>query len=204
MFLCRPVYLFFASFLCAADFDVVVIGTSPIPMCEAIYQAFSGKSVLLLDRWEEPGGAWKSITVCGVPHADMGCHQLVGANSAVKEFLERYIGCKMVPMEKPLETCQSSHHCPDFYFSRGCYELIHNLERIIHKTNIVYLLNHPVDTVLVQSDGLVVKTNGKSYSTKKVITVPGSHFHIEGVPNVTRGAASMGRFIFVDPRSDAS
>ena len=179
----RTVFLFLIQIvlLQAVDFDVVVIGTSPIPMCEAIYQAFSGKTVLLLDRWPESGGAWKSITACGIPHADMGCHQLVGANIAVKEFLEKRVGCTMVAMEKPLEPCSEKQRCPDFYFSKGCYELIHNLERIISKTNIVYLLNHKVDMVVVERGQVIVQTNGMSFTAQKVITIPGSYFQVEGV-----------------------
>lgn len=178
----RKLYLFlifFTSFLQAHDFDCIVIGTSPIPLCEAIYQAQSGKRVLVLDQWPVSGGAWQSITACGVPHVDMGCHQLVGANIVVKEFLENYLGCKMVPMEKPLESC-SDPYCPDFYFSKGCHELIQNLEKIITQSPIVYLLNHSVDTVVVHEDHLVVKTRGKEFSTDKVITIPCGYFKLEG------------------------
>ncbi|MBI3508330.1 MAG: hypothetical protein HY069_01655 [Chlamydiia bacterium] len=162
----------------AADFDCVVIGTSPISMLEAISRAFSGEKVLLLDQAAEAGGAWKSIRACDISHVDMGCHQLVGSTPEVKAFLEKYVGCKMVPMEKPFEMWNGHS---EYYFSRGCYELIHNLEKIIAKTPIVYLLNHSVDTVFMQGGTLTVEAQGKRYTTHRIITVPSSFFNLEGI-----------------------
>lgn len=176
----RYIFFFLCAPLWAIDFDCVVIGTSPVPLCEAIYQYYSGKSVCVLEQYPESGGAWKSITACGIPHADMGCHQLVGATNSLRQFLEKYLGCKMVPMEKPLEWCDERSPCAEFYFSKGCHELISNLERIIAQTQIVYLLNHPVDAIILEGDHLIVKTLDKTITTEKVITVPGSFFQIEG------------------------
>jgi phytoene dehydrogenase-like protein len=160
-------------------FDCVVIGTSPIPLMEAIYQYYSGKSVLILEQGKECGGAWKSIDICGTHHVDMGCHELIGANALVREFLRTYLGCKIVSMKNPVDECTD---CSSFYFSNGCYELIDHLEKIIERTGIVLRLNCPVERVAPESHGVRVETKEGEFFTSKVITIPNAFFQIEGFP----------------------
>ena len=116
--------------LFAADYDCIFIGSSPISLFEALYQNAAGKRVLIIDEAERCGGVWKSIDVCGVEHVDIGCHE-IGSNKNLREFLEVYAGCQMV------DTGGNN----GFYFSQGCYELVHNLEKRLEKTNIDLWLN---------------------------------------------------------------
>ena len=123
------ILLLLVSSLFGADYDCVFIGSSPISLFEALYQHGSGKKVLIIDDAPFCGGVWKSIEMCGVAHVDIGCHE-IGNNPSLKEFLEIYGGCQMVSTDKN-----------NFYFSNGCYELIHNLEKRLEKTSVDLRLN---------------------------------------------------------------
>ena len=131
--------LLWAFCLYAADFDCIVVGSSPLSLFEALYKRLEGKSVLVVEQAPECGGAWKSVTVCGIPHVDLGCHEF-GNNRKVKEFLESYAGCKMV------ETLDKKG---EFYPSGGCFELIHNLERLLALSGVNLWLSHKLETLFL-------------------------------------------------------
>ena len=87
---------------------------------EALYQAHTGKRVLILEQSGECGGAWKSISVCGIAHADLGCHQ-ISTDPHLKQFMQDYMGCNMVSLDDPLGTLNKG--APNgFYPSQGCHE----------------------------------------------------------------------------------
>lgn len=157
----------------AADFDCVVIGSSPFSLFEALYQCHSGKKVLILEESSECGGAWKGVNVCGIMHADLGCHQ-VGHDAQLKTFLEEYAGCKIVSMDNPLVPFEAAKSPNGWYFSKGCYELIDNLLRLIAATDIVLLTEHKAENVVIDAANKIatVKTRGKSYTTNKLIVTP--------------------------------
>jgi hypothetical protein len=174
-FLCL---LFLCTSLFAVDFDVIVVGTSPFSLFEALYQSHSGKKVLILEEAAECGGAWKSIPVCGVPHADLGCHQ-IGRNQDLKAFLEEYAGCKIVSQERPLLPLAKTD-AQDYYFSRGCYELIEHLLNLIQVTDIVILTNTKLENVFIDPSHkmAIAHTKEQNYSTHKFIVTPMSCFSI--------------------------
>lgn len=169
-------FLLSIHFVFGVDFDCVFIGSSPIPLFEAIYQRLSGKTVLILEQAGECGGAWKSIDICGIPQVDLGCHTL-GGNFKLKTFLENYGGCQFVLMEP------SSGPRKGFYFSRGCYELIHNLMKIMAAIGIELRLNHRLDSIYIdEAAGYAnIKTQGRQFSVSKIYYTAMSSFHIENV-----------------------
>lgn len=157
----------------ATDFDCVVIGSSPFSLFEALYQSHSGKKVLILEEAEDCGGAWKGINVCGVMHADLGCHQ-IGHDMQLKAFLEEYAGCKIVSMDDPLSPFEGAQNSNGWYFSRGCYELIDNLLKLIAVTDIVLLVNHRAEQVIIDSatKTAIVQTKSGAFTTSKLILTP--------------------------------
>ncbi|HSX25693.1 MAG TPA: FAD/NAD(P)-binding protein [Chlamydiales bacterium] len=181
----RFIFILFAFSLFAVDFDCVVVGTSPFSLFEALYQAHSGKRVLILEEGNECGGAWKSITICGISHADLGCHQ-IGHDKPLQAFLEEYAGCHLVSLDDPLisftETTKSSN---GYYFSQGCFELIDHLLQLIQKTDILLLLNHKLEHVWIDPSQTfaTLKANDKQLTTSKIITTPMSCFSIDNVPS---------------------
>lgn len=167
--------LFFPFLLFAVDFDCVFVGSSPIPLFEALYQASLGKKVLILEQAEECGGAWKAIDICGVSHVDLGCHQ-IGNDLLLKEFLEIYGGCQMLSL--------GSSSYSEFYFSHGCGELIDHLLRLISAADIALLLNHRLESAYVdlEQQHVVVKAKDKQFTTKKIYYTSMTSFHIENNP----------------------
>lgn len=175
--------LFHTLFCFGADFDVVVIGTSPISLLEALYRYHSGSRVLILEEAKECGGAWKSLAICGVPHADLGCHTL-GKDANILSFLQDYVGCKMVSMDKPELVYNSSWSPNGYYPSKGCHEMIGNLLQLIEATDIVLLSNTLVESVYINSDQkeAVVKTKNKEFSTTKILVTSYTGFKIDNLP----------------------
>lgn len=159
--------------LFAADFDCVVVGSSPFSLFEALYQCHSGKRVLILEEASRCGGAWKGIDVCGIMNADLGCHQ-IGHDVQLKAFLEEYAGCKIVSMDNPLISFESSKGPNGWYFSKGCYELIDHLLQLIAATNIVLLTEHRVENVIVDNVSKIatIQTQNKNFTTEKLIVTP--------------------------------
>ncbi len=162
----RFLFLFFPLFLFSVDFDCIIVGTSPFSLFEALYQSHLGKKVLILEECTECGGAWKSITICDIPHVDLGCHQ-IGQSMELKSFLEEYAGCKMVCMNNPL-------HPQGYYFSQGSFELIDHLLQLIQATDIVLLTNHKAETVSFDplEKTATVQTKDRTFTTQKLIVTP--------------------------------
>ncbi|HUD01594.1 MAG TPA: FAD/NAD(P)-binding protein [Rhabdochlamydiaceae bacterium] len=168
------------------DFDCIVIGTSPFSLFEAIYKRCLGNRVLVVEQGTECGGAWKSITICGVPHVDLGCHEF-GRNPKLAQFLEEYAGCKIVGVTPDLQKPAPNG---EFYPSQGCYELTHNLELLMQSLGVILLLNSKMESVFVDTTQNIaeVKINGMRYTTRKLVVTNNSEIKIEN-PQVQSHAA---------------
>ncbi len=159
------------------DFDYVVVGTSPLSMFEALYKRCEGHRVLVVEQATECGGAWKSLTICGVPNVDLGCHEF-GQDLAVRKFLEEYAGCNII-CNAPL-SCQSPP-TKEFYPSRGCYELIHNLEYLLQTSGVILWMNCKLESLFLDTDREIaeVRINGARYTTRKLLLSNSSDIQIE-------------------------
>lgn len=170
----RFIYLLLLQIcLFATDYDCIIVGTSPFSLFEALYQSHSGKKVLILEESSLCGGAWKSIEMCGIPHVDLGCHQ-IGRDPQLKEFLEIFAGCTLVPMDNPFAPLNTSCGPNGHYFSRGCFELIDNLLRLISATDIVLLTDHKVENIWIDDSQKIARVEAKhqSFTSSKVIVTP--------------------------------
>lgn len=181
------VFLFLSQILYAVDFDVVVVGSSPISLLEALYNYHTGKRVLVLEESPVYGGAWKSIDVCGIFPVDLGCHTL-GNDKKILHFLEEYIGCRMVSMDNPHLPFDSRHSSNGYYPSKGCYEIIQNLFQLIEKTDIVVLCDHLLESVFIdpQEPIATIRTQGKQFTASKILVTPFSYIQIENDPSQTQ------------------
>lgn len=166
-------------FALETDFDCIVVGSSPTSMFEAIYQTSLGKRVALVEKASECGGAWKSIKICGIQHADMGCHEL-GNTQNIKQFLEKYAGCTIIP-NAPINEKPRDKDNWGFYPAHGCYELIHNLEFLMNKLGTHLLLNSTLESVFFDMErGIAEATiNGRRFLTSKIVVTTGAGFKIE-------------------------
>lgn len=173
-----------ALFAAGPEYDYIVVGTSPFSLFEALYKFHSGHRVLIIDEAESCGGAWRAIDVCGVPHADLGCHQ-IGHNLDLKAFFEEYAGCKMVSLDDPLQPFEKANSPHGFYFSQGCFELADHLRRLIQAAEIPMLLGNRVRSVSVDVDRKIatVHTDRGDFTASKLIVTPATGFDWEKEPS---------------------
>ncbi|HEX4839000.1 MAG TPA: FAD/NAD(P)-binding protein [Rhabdochlamydiaceae bacterium] len=159
------------------DFDYIVVGSSPFSLFEAIYRSCLGHRVLVVEQSAECGGAWKSLTICGVPHVDLGCHEF-GKDIRLRDFFEEYVGCTMIDtlpeMAKPVQS-------GEFYPSEGCYELTRNLQLLMEHYGVVLLLSSKLETAFVDLNREIVevKINGMRFTTPKLIVTNNSEIIFE-------------------------
>ncbi len=165
--------LFLPLFLIAADFDCVVVGTSPFSLFEALYQSHLGKRVLILEENARCGGAWKGIDICGLRNVDLGCHQ-IGKDLSLKEFIEEYAGCQIVSMENPEAEYDPAKSVNGWYFAHGCAELIEHLLELIRSTNILLWTETKLESALIDPETKVASlTTPKGVITAdKMILTP--------------------------------
>jgi SAM-dependent methyltransferase len=76
-----------------SHYDRVIVGSSPISLMEAIHLAHEGRSVLIAERSEWPGGAWATFDWEGWSDVERGCHVIYRSRS-VYELLRKY-GCDL-------------------------------------------------------------------------------------------------------------
>jgi len=164
------IFFIFIGSLFGVDYDCAIVGTSPAPLFEALYRHYSGERVLLLEAAHECGGAWKSIDICGIAHADMGCHEL-NSSPELNKFLEQYAGCRMI-------SCHNS-----VYFSKGCFELIGNLLKRIKDAGIPLFTDCRVESVYLDQEKKVafLKTLKGTFTARKIVITQGSSFEIDGI-----------------------
>ena len=182
-------FILFCLWICGVygyetDFDCVVVGTSPICMCEAVYKAKIGDRVLVVEKAAECGGAWKSISICGIPHVDLGCHEF-GGNKQVEQFLEEYLGCKMIRNAPQNQGKGVTRADWGVYPQNGCYELARNLEYLMERSGVVLMLNSKLESVYIDKARKIaeLKINGSRYSTRKIVVTSYSGIQIENIPN---------------------
>lgn len=173
------IFFLFQLSLFASDFDCIVIGTSPFSLFEALYQHHTGKKVLILEASEKCGGAWKGIDICGIQNVDLGCHQ-IGKNVELKKFLEEYVGCSIVCLDNPHLEYQACSCKNGWYFSKGCFELIENLLKLIEQTDIVLLTQNRAERILIneeKTEATVICQRGV-FETSKVFVTPMSAVNV--------------------------
>lgn len=179
-------FLFLQSSIFAfhTDFDVTIVGTSPISMLEAIYHIHKNQRVLILEADERCGGAWKSVDICGVAHADLGCHT-IGSDHRIRDFFRDYFGCKFICLDHPSQEANEDHaKCPNgFYFSKGCYELISKLKSAIDARDNATVIHQKLDSIYVDSSRELVELfiGNNHYTTSKLIITSVSDFAVRNL-----------------------
>ena len=78
-------------------FDVIVIGSSPFLMAEALFLERQGYRVALVEKRNRLGGAWYTTPVWEFDSIQVGCHYIErGRNGRV--FLQETLGIPLEPM----------------------------------------------------------------------------------------------------------
>ncbi len=79
-------------------FNVVILGTSPLAITEAVWQKSHGKSVLSIDDKAVAGGAWTTIEHDGIPAVEIGCH-IWEVEKGATDFLGAFYNLNLVPLK---------------------------------------------------------------------------------------------------------
>lgn len=82
-----------------SEIDVVVVGSSPFGLAEAIQYRHLGNKVVVLETTDKIGGAWAGEKACGIPDVDIGAHDCC-LNEDNGEFLRRKFGIEVMPVSK--------------------------------------------------------------------------------------------------------
>ena len=78
--------------------NVIIIGTSPLAITEAVWHRSKGKSVINLDDKAIAGGAWTTIKHEGIPEVEIGCH-IWDVEKGATDFLRTFFGLNLVPLK---------------------------------------------------------------------------------------------------------
>lgn len=149
------------------------------------------------------GGAWKAITICGVSNVDMGCHQ-IGADTRLKQFLERYVGCQFVQMNNPYGNAMLQSSDGGLYFSQGCHELMSHLHQLVQASDIVLLLGQKLQSVFLDFDRSIaeIKTDVKRYTVSKLVISSCSYIEIENFPHLPKPRLSKHYHLYLLVKDD--
>ncbi|MCH2223603.1 MAG: hypothetical protein MK066_02455 [Crocinitomicaceae bacterium] len=93
------------------EYDVIIIGTSPLAIAEAVYQKTQGKSVLNIDQHDEVGGAWTTIKYDNLPEIEIGCH-IWEIQKETTDFLQRFYGLSLTPLTPQPRIIKKSFSIP--------------------------------------------------------------------------------------------
>lgn len=78
--------------------NVVILGTSPVAITEAVWQKTHGKSVLNIDDKAVAGGAWTTIKHDGIPAVEIGCH-IWEVEQGATDFLREFFHLNLLPLK---------------------------------------------------------------------------------------------------------
>ncbi|MFY7842799.1 MAG: NAD(P)-binding protein [Rhabdochlamydiaceae bacterium] len=176
-------YLFIFLSICQSVFshhyNCIFVGSSPIVLLEACYQSLIGKKVLVVEKSSRLGGAWQTIDVCGLKEVDTGCHHLFNSQE-VKHFLDRYVGCEMVPIGDPLGLWNKASPY-GYYPKKGCQEMINKIEAIMERHHVERRLNTSVKNVIFNAEDKIVDVeldDGTSLIGEKIFFTHTAAFNI--------------------------
>lgn len=158
-----------ALFGWCSDVDCLFIGSSPFSILEALYQSSLGKRTLVVDSASTYGGAWRTLSICGVQGVDLGCHE-IGSDPDLEMFLTQCMGCRLVSLDDKAEM--------GFYFSGGCSELMDALGQLLSKSSVQMRLNTRVEEVFSQGSEALVKTSDGTFTAERIFVTPMSGFSI--------------------------
>lgn len=96
-------------------FDVIVIGSSPVLLIEALHLESQGYKVAIFEKKSHLGGAWSTKSLWGYDGIEVGCH-LIGQSRMAYDFLRNLdinlqptqIHCLQLPPQKDIQQQHSS------------------------------------------------------------------------------------------------
>jgi hypothetical protein len=78
-------------------FDILIVGSGPISIIEACYQANEGKKILITEEKESLGGAWGTINALEYTNLEIGCH-IWSYSTKAYDFIQKFLDVKLEEM----------------------------------------------------------------------------------------------------------
>lgn len=126
------------------EWDIVTVGSSPLPIIDAIFHSLSGKKVIVLEARGVVGGAWAGDTVCGIDGVDIGSHDhCISAVNA--EFLNKFFGVACIEVGQ-------GRYLPE----GGCAKMSERLVQIAQNSGVVVKTNCKIDKVALADQGVLL------------------------------------------------
>jgi hypothetical protein len=157
--------------------DCLCVGTSIIMSLEAIHQAGLGKKVLMVDRAESFGGAWKAIEIDGIKGVENAIHYFTPDDKGIKFLKEE--------LKWPVEKSRGKYRYFKFFGDRYA--------KFAYDSAIGRFLDHAFYTDRPQ--GFIAALRHFSGSLYKVVTEPrGASYYVAdgaiGIINSLKGILS--------------
>lgn len=80
------------------SYDVILLGSSPLAIAEAVFHRKQGRSTLNIDQREQIGGAWTTIRHEGIPEVEIGCH-IWDIDPWAFKFLEQFYELQLTQLK---------------------------------------------------------------------------------------------------------
>ena len=77
------------------EYDIIFLGTGIISILEAVYHSRKGKSVLMIDKESEVGGAWKPLNIFGYENVENAIHYFL-PDPKSPGFMRDFLGWNVV------------------------------------------------------------------------------------------------------------
>lgn len=130
-----------------SECDVAVVGTSPIPVMDAIYYCLRGRKVVLLEKRATPGGAWGGTSVCGIDDVDIGSHDKC-IDRLNAQFLKKYFDIECIDIKG-----DGYHFLP----KGGCAQMTKRLIAIAQNAGVVLKMHCQLESVQIKDDGCLLE-----------------------------------------------
>ena len=75
-------------------YDKIYIGSGPILLLDAVNESLKGSKILIIDKSERIGGAWKNIDIFGLRGLENAVHYLIPSKKSYK-FLEEIMDIEL-------------------------------------------------------------------------------------------------------------
>ena len=89
------------------NFDLIVVGTSPLAILQASYYIFRKKKILVIDKNNFIGGAWASIKIFGYTNVENAIHYFLPSSYAIN-FMRDYLHLKITESKKKIRILRKS------------------------------------------------------------------------------------------------
>lgn len=121
-----------------AEWDTIIVGSSPLLLIEAIYLSRTGRKVLVLEEKNELGGAWGHLDTGEFPYLDIGCHYFDISKRGYK-FLRAGIGLNLVPFQPQPQFAYRSLRFP--YDYRQIIRVMRNIKAAFKNRSLTTFLS---------------------------------------------------------------